>query len=71
MIFSVHGLIADPPSLAVRIDYIDGEKVYVEICAAIFHDCHRLAHTAQAGAHGAPKLAALPESGDCPRHLRL
>jgi predicted ferric reductase len=35
-IFFVHGLIADPTVTGRAIDYIDGEKVYVEICAALF-----------------------------------
>ncbi len=35
-IFFVHGLIADPTVTGRAIDYIDGEKVYVEICAAVF-----------------------------------
>jgi predicted ferric reductase len=36
LIFFVHGLIADPTVTGRAIDYIDGEKVYVEICAALF-----------------------------------
>jgi len=35
-IFFVHGLIADPTVTGRAIDYIDGEKVYVEICAVAF-----------------------------------
>jgi len=35
-IFFVHGLIADPTVTGRAIDYIDGEKVYVEICALAF-----------------------------------
>src|SRR5262245_28280443 len=35
-IFFVHGLIADPTVTGRAIDYIDGEKVYVEMCAAVF-----------------------------------
>ena len=35
-IFFVHGLIADPTVTGRAIDYIDGEKVYIEICAAVF-----------------------------------
>ncbi len=35
-VFFVHGLIADPTVTGRAIDYIDGEKVYVEACAAIF-----------------------------------
>jgi methionine sulfoxide reductase heme-binding subunit len=35
-IFFVHGLIADPTVTGKAIDYIDGEKVYIEICAAVF-----------------------------------
>ena len=35
-IFFAHGLIADPTVTGRAIDYIDGEKVYVEICAAVF-----------------------------------
>jgi predicted ferric reductase len=34
--FFVHGLIADPTVTGRAIDYIDGEKVYVEICAVLF-----------------------------------
>jgi methionine sulfoxide reductase heme-binding subunit len=36
IIFFVHGLIADPTVTGRAIDYIDGEKVYVELCAATF-----------------------------------
>jgi methionine sulfoxide reductase heme-binding subunit len=36
IIFLVHGLIADPTVTGRAIDYIDGEKVYVELCAALF-----------------------------------
>jgi sulfoxide reductase heme-binding subunit YedZ len=36
LIFLVHGLIADPTVTGRAIDYIDGEKVYVEVCAALF-----------------------------------
>jgi sulfoxide reductase heme-binding subunit YedZ len=36
IIFLVHGLIADPTVTGRAIDYIDGEKVYVEVCAALF-----------------------------------
>lgn len=36
IIFFIHGLIADPTVTGRAIDYIDGEKVYVEICTAIF-----------------------------------
>ena len=32
--FFVHGVIADPTVTGKAIDYIDGEKVYVEICVA-------------------------------------
>jgi methionine sulfoxide reductase heme-binding subunit len=35
-IFFVHGIIADPTVTGRAIDYIDGEKVYVEMCAAVF-----------------------------------
>jgi predicted ferric reductase len=35
-IFFIHGLIADPTVTGRAIDYIDGEKVYVEGCAAAF-----------------------------------
>jgi len=35
-VFFVHGLIADPTVTGRAIDYIDGEKVYVELCAAVF-----------------------------------
>ena len=35
-IFFIHGLIADPTVTGRAIDYIDGEKVYIEICAAVF-----------------------------------
>src|SRR4029078_7982595 len=35
-IFFIHGVIADPTVTGRAIDYIDGEKVYVEICAAVF-----------------------------------
>lgn len=36
IIFLIHGLIADPTVTGRAIDYIDGEKVYVEVCAALF-----------------------------------
>ena len=36
VIFFIHGLIADPTVTGRAIDYIDGEKVYVEICVALF-----------------------------------
>ena len=36
VIFFIHGLIADPTVTGRAIDYIDGEKVYVELCAAAF-----------------------------------
>lgn len=36
IIFFIHGLIADPTVTGRAIDYIDGEKVYVEICVASF-----------------------------------
>lgn len=36
IIFFVHGVIADPTVTGRAIDYIDGEKVYVEVCAASF-----------------------------------
>jgi methionine sulfoxide reductase heme-binding subunit len=36
IIFLIHGLIADPTVTGRAIDYIDGEKVYVEVCAAAF-----------------------------------
>ena len=36
VIFFIHGLIADPTVTGRAIDYIDGEKVYVEMCAASF-----------------------------------
>jgi len=32
----VHGVIADPTVTGRAIDYIDGEKVYIEACAAVF-----------------------------------
>ena len=35
-IFLVHGVIADPTLTGRAIDYVDGEKVYVEMCAALF-----------------------------------
>src|SRR3954469_6012138 len=35
IIFLIHGLIADPTVTGRAIDYIDGEKVYVEVCAAL------------------------------------
>ena len=35
-VFFVHGVIADPTVTGRAIDYIDGEKVYIEACAAIF-----------------------------------
>ena len=35
IIFFIHGVIADPTVTGRAIDYIDGEKVYVEICAAM------------------------------------
>src|SRR5262245_1846758 len=35
-VFFVHGIIADPTVTGRAIDYIDGEKVYVEMCAALF-----------------------------------
>jgi len=36
IIFFIHGLIADPTVTGRAIDYVDGEKVYVELCAAAF-----------------------------------
>jgi sulfoxide reductase heme-binding subunit YedZ len=36
VIFFIHGLIADPTVTGRAIDYIDGEKVYVEICVGLF-----------------------------------
>jgi predicted ferric reductase len=36
IIFFIHGLIADPTVTGRAIDYIDGEKVYVEVCAVSF-----------------------------------
>jgi methionine sulfoxide reductase heme-binding subunit len=36
VIFFVHGLIADPTVTGRAIDYLDGEKVYVELCAVSF-----------------------------------
>src|SRR3954463_11283333 len=36
IIFLIHGLIADPTVTGRAIDYIDGEKVYIEICVALF-----------------------------------
>jgi predicted ferric reductase len=36
IIFLIHGLIADPTVTGRAIDYIDGEKVYVEVCGAAF-----------------------------------
>jgi predicted ferric reductase len=36
IIFFIHGLIADPTVTGRAIDYVDGEKVYVEICVASF-----------------------------------
>jgi len=36
VIFFIHGLIADPTVTGRAIDYIDGEKVYVEVCVASF-----------------------------------
>lgn len=35
IIFFIHGVIADPTVTGRALDYIDGEKVYVEICAAM------------------------------------
>src|SRR3954463_5833194 len=35
IIFLIHGVIADPTVTGRAIDYIDGEKVYVEVCAAL------------------------------------
>jgi DMSO/TMAO reductase YedYZ heme-binding membrane subunit len=35
-VFFVHGIIADPTVSGRAIDYIDGEKVYVEACALMF-----------------------------------
>jgi DMSO/TMAO reductase YedYZ heme-binding membrane subunit len=35
IIFLIHGVIADPTVTGRAIDYIDGEKVYVEVCAAV------------------------------------
>jgi|tagenome__1003787_1003787.scaffolds.fasta_scaffold20477426_1 sulfoxide reductase heme-binding subunit YedZ len=35
IIFLIHGVIADPTVTGRPIDYIDGEKVYVEVCAAL------------------------------------
>jgi predicted ferric reductase len=34
--FFIHGVIADPTVTGRAIDYIDGEKVYIEICVALF-----------------------------------
>ena len=36
IVFFIHGLIADPTVTGRAIDYIDGEKVYVELCVASF-----------------------------------
>ena len=36
IIFFIHGLIADPTVTGRAIDYIDGEKVYVEVCVTLF-----------------------------------
>ena len=36
VIVFVHGIIADPTVTGKAVDYIDGEKVYVEACAAVF-----------------------------------
>jgi sulfoxide reductase heme-binding subunit YedZ len=36
IIFFIHGVIADPTVTGRAIDYIDGEKVYIEVCAALF-----------------------------------
>ncbi len=36
IVFFIHGVIADPTVTGRAIDYIDGEKVYVEGCAASF-----------------------------------
>ncbi|HEU4935912.1 MAG TPA: ferric reductase-like transmembrane domain-containing protein [Vicinamibacterales bacterium] len=36
VVFFIHGLIADPTVTGRAIDYIDGEKVYVELCVASF-----------------------------------
>lgn len=35
-VFFLHGVIADPTVTGRAIDYIDGEKVYIEACAALF-----------------------------------
>jgi DMSO/TMAO reductase YedYZ heme-binding membrane subunit len=35
-IFFVHGIIADPTVTGRAVDYIDGEKVYVEACGLLF-----------------------------------
>ncbi|MFL6279650.1 MAG: ferric reductase-like transmembrane domain-containing protein [Vicinamibacterales bacterium] len=35
IIFFIHGLIADPTVTGRAIDYIDGEKVYVEACGVL------------------------------------
>jgi predicted ferric reductase len=36
LVFFVHGVIADPTVTGRPIDYVDGEKVFVEGCAAVF-----------------------------------
>jgi predicted ferric reductase len=36
IVFFIHGIIADPTVTGRAVDFIDGEKVYVEGCAAIF-----------------------------------
>ena len=35
-IFFIHGIIADPTVSGRAVDYIDGEKVYIEGCAVLF-----------------------------------
>jgi len=36
VVFFVHGVIADPTVTGKAVDYIDGEKVYIEACALAF-----------------------------------
>lgn len=36
VVFFIHGIISDPTLTGRAVDYIDGEKVYIEGCALIF-----------------------------------
>lgn len=35
VVFFIHGVIADPKVQGNPVDYLDGEKVYIELCAAL------------------------------------